>query len=379
MIYFDNASTTRLSNAVYEKMCEAMKESFANPSSLHSLGFEVEKKIDEARQQLAKAIRAKADELYFTSGGTEANNTAVIGAAQAHIKTAKKVITSNIEHPSVADSFKELEKRGFEVVVLEADEKGYISLEELENAVDENTGLVSIMYVNNEVGTIQPIDKIYKIIKSKNPDCIYHCDCVQALGKHEINSAWFDMASFSGHKIHAPKGVGALYVKKGVRFLPLHYGGGQEKALRPGTENTFGIIAMGLAAEIAEKDRAKNYEKVSLVKQTLLNELRNKIQNIYVNGDEEKASPYILNISFEGVKGNVLLNGLNDRDIYVAVGSACSSYVKQKKKLVDYLHDGRGISAVRFSFDNDSTVDEARKAADETAKLVEMFRKFPPR
>ena len=215
MIYFDNGSTTKISEPVYEKLCDFLKNNFANPSSLHSIGFEAEKELIEARKKVANALNVTPDEIYFTSGGTEANNTAVLGIAEAYKKRGNKVITSNIEHPSVADSFKELEARGFEVVTLNADEKGYINLEELEREVDENTILVSIMYVNNEVGTVQPIEKIAEIIKSKNKNCIFHTDCVQAFGKHPINGKHFDAISVSGHKIHCPKGVGVLYLRKG--------------------------------------------------------------------------------------------------------------------------------------------------------------------
>jgi cysteine desulfurase len=378
VIYFDNASTTRVSEPVCEAVCEMLREDFANPSSLHHIGFQAEKRLNKAREQVAAAIKAKSEEIYFTSGGTEANNTAVLGAANAYRKTCNRVITTNIEHPSVGDSFKELERQGFEVVVLEADSKGYISAEQLANAVNENTSLVSIMYVNNEVGTVQDIKSLYNAVKQKNSKALFHCDCVQALGKHEINSAWFDLASLSGHKIHAPKGVGALYIKKGVRINSLHFGGGQEKGFRPGTENTAAAVGMGLAAEIAERERKANFEKVALVKRTLLESVQ-RVGGVSVNGDEVNSSPYILNLSFENVKGNVLLNALDNKGICVAVGSACSSYVKQKKKVVDFLVDGRGISAVRFSFDGDNTVEEAELVGDEVCKAVELLRKFPPR
>ena len=360
MIYFDNGSTTKISEPVYEKLCDFLKNNFANPSSLHSIGFEAEKELIEARKKVANALNVTPDEIYFTSGGTEANNTAVLGIAEAYKKRGNKVITSNIEHPSVADSFKELEARGFEVVTLNADEKGYINLEELEREVDENTILVSIMYVNNEVGTVQPIEKIAEIIKSKNKNCIFHTDCVQAFGKHPINGKHFDAISVSGHKIHCPKGVGVLYLRKGVRAKNLHFGGGQEKGFRPGTENTGSIVAMGLGAEIAKRDLEKNFEKVKAVKEKLMT-ICDILPDVYVNGDSENGSPYILNLSFKGVKGEVLLHALENYEIYVATGSACSSRAKEKKKIVDYLIDGRGSSTVRFSFDCENTVEEAER------------------
>ena len=292
MIYFDNASTTKVNDTVLEKMYEFMKTGFANPSSLHKLGFEVEKEVTRARKIIAEAIKAEPDEIYFTSGGTEANNTAVLGVADAYKKRGNRVVTMNIEHPSVTDSYKELEKRGFEVITLNVDEKGYININELEEAVNENTILVSIMYVNNEIGTIQDIERIYSVIKEKNKNCIFHTDCVQAFGKHKINCKNADIITISSHKIQGPKGVGAMYIKKGVRVSNLHFGGGQEKGLRPGTENTYAIVAMGEACNIAIKNIDENYKKVSEVKNTLL-KITDEIDGVYVNGDREKGSPYI--------------------------------------------------------------------------------------
>lgn len=378
MIYFDNASTTKMSDAVIEKMCQFMKVGFANPSSLHSLGFEVEKEITKARKIIANAIKATPDEIYFTSGGTEANNTAILGVAEAYKKRGNRVITMKIEHPSVIDSYKELENRGFEVISLDVDKKGYINIDELENYVNDDTILVSIMFVNNEVGTIQDIEKIYRVIKSKNKNCIFHTDCVQAFGKHNINCKNADIITMSGHKIQSAKGVGAMYIKKGVRVNNLHFGGGQEKSFRPGTENTYGIVAMGEATDIAIKNIESNFEKVSKVRNALL-KIVDELESVYVNGDLEKGSPYIINLSFENVKGEVLLHALENEGIYVATGSACSSRVKEKKKLVDYIVEGRGSSAVRFSFSSENTVEEAESVVESLKKQVPLLRRFVPR
>lgn len=378
MIYFDNASTTKVNDTVLEKMYEFMKTGFANPSSLHKLGFEVEKEVTRARKIIAEAIKAEPDEIYFTSGGTEANNTAVLGVADAYKKRGNRVVTMNIEHPSVTDSYKELEKRGFEVITLNVDEKGYININELEEAVNENTILVSIMYVNNEIGTIQDIERIHSAIKEKNKNCIFHTDCVQAFGKHKINCKNAEIITISSHKIQGPKGIGAMYIKKGVRVSNLHFGGGQEKGFRPGTENTYAIVAMGEACNIAIKNIDENYKKVSEVKNTLL-KITDEIDGVYVNGDREKGSPYILNLSFKDVKGEVLLHALENDGIYVATGSACSSRVKEKKKIVDYVADGRGGSAVRFSFSGENTVEEAEKAVESLKRQVPLLRRFVPR
>lgn len=378
MIYFDNASTTKVNDTVLEKMYEFMKTGFANPSSLHKLGFEVEKEVTRARKIIAEAIKSEPDEVYFTSGGTEANNTAVLGVADAYKKRGNRVVTMNIEHPSVTDSYKELEKRGFEVITLNVDEKGYININELEEAVNENTILVSIMYVNNEIGTVQDIERIYSVIKEKNKNCIFHTDCVQAFGKHKINCKNADIITISSHKIQGPKGIGAMYIKKGVRVSNLHFGGGQEKGFRPGTENTYAIVAMGEACNIAIKNIDENYKKVSEVKNALL-KITDEIDGVYVNGDREKGSPYILNLSFENVKGEVLLHALENDGIYVATGSACSSRVKEKKKIVDYVADGRGGSAVRFSFSGENTVEEAEKVVESLKRQVPLLRRFVPR
>lgn len=378
MIYFDNASTTKVNDTVLEKMYEFMKTGFANPSSLHKLGFEVEKEVKRARKIIAEAIKSEPDEIYFTSGGTEANNTAVLGVADAYKKRGNRVVTMNIEHPSVTDSYKELEKRGFEVITLNVDEKGYININELEEAVNESTILVSIMYVNNEIGTVQDIERIYSVIKEKNKNCIFHTDCVQAFGKHKINCKNADIITISSHKIQGPKGIGAMYIKKGVRVSNLHFGGGQEKGFRPGTENTYAIVAMGEACNIAIKNIDENYKKVSEVKNALL-KITDEIDGVYVNGDREKGSPYILNLSFENVKGEVLLHALENDGIYVATGSACSSRVKEKKKIVDYVADGRGGSAVRFSFSGENTVEEAEKVVESLKRQVPLLRRFVPR
>lgn len=378
MIYFDNASTTKISDAVLEKMYDFMKTGFANPSSLHSLGFEVEKEITKARKSIASAIKATPDEIYFTSGGTEANNTAILGVAEAYKKRGNRVITMRIEHPSVTDSYRELEKRGFEVITLDVDEKGYINIDELENAINENTILVSIMYVNNEVGTVQNMEKIYSVIKAKNKSCVFHTDCVQAFGKHPINCKNADIITMSGHKIQSAKGVGAMYIKKGVRVNNLHFGGGQEKGFRPGTENSYAIVAMGEAIDIAVKNMESNYKRVSEVRNTLL-KITDELEGVYVNGDVEKGSPYILNLSFENVKGEVLLHALENDGIYVATGSACSSRAKEKKKIVDYIIDGRGGSAVRFSFSSENTVEEAERVVECLKKQVPLLRRFVPR
>ncbi|MBQ8942055.1 MAG: cysteine desulfurase [Firmicutes bacterium] len=375
MIYFDNASTTAVLPEVADVMYESLKNTFGNPSSLHGLGFESEQKLNKARGQVSRAMGINEKNIYFTSGGTEANNTAVLGTALAYKNRGMRVVTQVTEHPSVADSFRHLEDLGFDVVYLPVDGEGHISLDELKNAVDKNTTLVSIMYVNNETGAIQPVDGIIKTVKEQNPDCKVHCDCVQAFCKHKLPTK-ADLISVSSHKIGGPKGVGALYIADGARVENLHFGGSQEKGLRPGTENLTGITGFGLAAELASKDLEKKAESVLKVKNELL-KITELLPDVYVNGALD--SPYILNLSFEGVKGEVLLHALEADKIYTATSSACSARLKNKLKIVDLLNEGRGTSALRLSFNHGNTVEEAEKVREALLKHVPMLRKFQPR
>ena len=376
--YFDNSATTIVTDSVKDIVVKTMTEDFGNPSAMHMVGVKAEKYIKEAQENIAKILKVDPKEIFFTSGGTESNNMAIIGTAMANKRKGNKIITTSVEHSSVLATMKYLEEQGFEVIYLPVDRYGVVQMEALEKEMTEDTILVSTMYVNNEVGTVQPIEKIAEIIKSKNKNCIFHTDCVQAFGKHPINGKHFDAISVSGHKIHCPKGVGVLYLRKGVRAKNLHFGGGQEKGFRPGTENTGSIVAMGLGAEIAKRDLEKNFEKVKAVKEKLMT-ICDILPDVYVNGDSENGSPYILNLSFEGVKGEVLLHALENYEIYVATGSACSSRAKEKKKIVDYLIDGRGSSTVRFSFDCENTVEEAEKVIEVLKEQVPMLRMFQPR
>ena len=375
MIYFDNASTSPVSPEAADAMYDALKNLFGNPSSLHKLGFDSEQAINKARKQVASAMGVSEKNIYFTSGGTEANNTAVIGTALAYKSRGNRLITTVIEHPSVADSFRHLESLGFDVTYLPVDKNGHIDLEQLKKAVDKQTTLVSIMYVNNETGSIQPIDEIIKITKEINPDCKVHTDCVQAFGKHALPKN-ADLITVSAHKIGGTKGVGALYIKDGVRVEQLHFGGSQEKQQRPGTENLAGIIGFGTAAEKACHELEKKAEYTALVKNELM-KITELLPEVYINGAID--SPYILNLSFMGVRGEVLLHALEADDIFVATGSACSSKLKNNRKIVDMLIEGRGESAVRFSFSADNTEEEAKAVVTALQKNIPLLRKFQPR
>ncbi|MBR6401247.1 MAG: cysteine desulfurase [Firmicutes bacterium] len=375
MIYFDNASTTAVLPEAAQKMYESMLEYTGNPSSLHELGFKSEQALNGAREKVARAMGVNAKNLYFTSGGTEANNTAVIGTALAYKSRGMRVITQTTEHPSVTDSFRHLEELGFDVVYLPVDTFGHISLDELSAAVDEKTTLVSIMYVNNETGAMQDIDGIIKAVKAKNPSCKFHCDCVQAFCKHALPKK-ADLISVSSHKIGGAKGVGALYIADGTRTENLHFGGSQERGLRPGTENLAGIVGFGLAAELGGRDLEQKAKNVSSVKSELL-KLTELLPDVYVNGALD--SPYILNLSFLGVRGEVLLHALEADGIYTATSSACSARLKNKLKIVDLLNEGRGESALRLSFNAANTSDEAVCVREALLKHVPVLRKFQPR
>ena len=375
MIYFDNASTTAVLPSAAKAMYENMTNIIGNPSSLHTLGLRAEQAMNDARERVARAMGVNAKNIYFTSGGTEANNTAVIGTALAYKSRGMRVVTQVTEHPSVTDSFRHLEELGFDVTYLPVDEFGHINIKTLENAVDEKTVLVSIMYVNNETGAMQPIEDMVKAVKGKNKNCRFHCDCVQAFCKHKLPSN-ADLISVSSHKIGGPKGVGALYIADGTRVENLHFGGGQENGLRPGTENLAGIVGFGAAAEISSQNIAEKAENVSNVKAELL-KLTEILPDVYINGACD--SPYILNMSFLGVRGEVLLHALEADDIYTATSSACSSKQKNKLKIVDLLNEGRGESALRFSFNADNTVEEAVCVRNAVLKHIPMLRKFQPR
>ncbi len=373
MIYFDNAATTKTSEKAAKAALNMMTGLYSNPSALHSFGFECEKVISESKAVILKALSSEGD-LVFTSGGTEANNTIILGTAEAYKRKGRHFITTAIEHPSVTASYKELEKQGAEVTYLSIDNGGNINLEELREAVREDTVLVSLMAVNNEIGTVNDIENIYKTIKSKNTDTLYHTDCVQAFCKHPVNGKYADFITVSAHKIFGTKGCGAVVFKKGLRFAPRILGGHQQNALRPGTENTPGIAAFAAAAEYLYDKIPENAEKVKAVKEKLL-KITEILPDIAVNG--ENTSPYILNLSFKGVRGEVLLHALEDKGIYVSTGSACSSKAKKNENTVAKIWGvPRGGAAVRFSFSSENNPEEAEEVLKALTELVPTLRKF---
>lgn len=346
--YLDNSATTRVSPLAAKKALELMTECYGNPSSLHTKGMQAEQELINARKIIADSIKAKETEIYFTSGGTEANNTAIFGTAKSKIRQGKKIVTTAIEHSSVLEACESLEKQGYEVVYLTPNEEGIVTAEAIENAVDSDTILVSVMAVNNETGAVMPIEHISRIIRSKKSNALFHTDMVQAYGKINIKTAKIgaDLISLSAHKVHAPKGVGVLYIKNGIRISPLHFGGEQEKKLRPGTEALPLIGAFGCAVSEFDIDKNMQYVKElnDYAKEKLLS-----LDGVYLNSPEN-ALPYVLNISVLGIRSETMLHHLEASDIFVSSGSACAKGKKSHVLTALGLSPKRADSAIRISF-----------------------------
>lgn len=378
--YFDNSATTKCSAKAVELMTKVLLEDYGNPSSLHLKGVEAEDYIKEARSRICKTMKINENELIFTSGGTESNNLAIIGAAMANKRSGKHLITTKIEHAAVGSPMKFLEEQGFTVTYLDVDKDGIISLEELEQAITSETILVSIMYVNNEIGAVEPIEEAAKIIKEKNPNTLFHVDAIQAYGKYQIypKRMGIDMMSVSGHKIHGPKGIGFLYVKEKTKLKPIIYGGGQQKGMRSGTENVPGAAGIGQAAMEAYENFAEKQNYLYELKQAFVEGIE-EFEWAHVNGKTGRDSaPHIVSVSFDNVRSEVLLHTLEDRNIFVSAGSACSSNkptvsatlqaIKVKKEYLD--------STVRFSFSTENTMEEVDYCLEVLGEIVPVLRKY---
>ncbi|WP_142414016.1 cysteine desulfurase family protein [Hathewaya massiliensis] len=376
-IYLDNSATTKPYEEVIEAMGKTMRECYANPSSAYKLGIKAEKKITECREVIGKTINAEKDEIIFTSGGSEANNFLIRGFVQG----GNHLITSSIEHPSVLKLCKELEESGVRVTYLNVDSKGRIDINELEKSITKDTVLVSIMHVNNEIGAVQDLESIGKLIKEKSSRIKFHVDTVQSYGKFKIDVKKFniDMLSVSAHKFHGPRGVGFAYIKKGLNPRPLILGGGQEKSFRAGTENTAGIVGLTVAAEIMNKNMETNYAHVSELKEYFIGEL-SKLDNIKINSEHSKEfSPYILNLSFKGIRSEILLRVLDEKNIYVSVGSACSAKKSKQSHVLKAigLSDEEILGSIRFSFceySKKEEIDYTIKVLKENIKLLRRMK-----
>lgn len=324
-IYFDNAATTKLDDEVLKEMLPYLKDNYGNPSSIYKLGREARKAIEYSREKIAKVLNCKANEIYFTAGGSESDNTAIKGIAKANKKRGNHIITSKIEHPAVLETCKQLEKEGFEITYISVDEKGIVDLEELKKSIKPTTILITIMFANNEIGTIQPIEEIGKIAKGNN--IYFHTDSVQAVGsiKIDVQKLNIDSLSLSGHKFYGPKGVGALYVKTGVPFEKFISGGHQERNKRAGTENVAGIVGIGKAIELAYENLDEYNKKIKELRDYYVKQVEEKIPYIKINGDMEKRLPGNSNISFRFIEGEGLLLNLDLKGICASSGSACTS------------------------------------------------------
>ena len=375
-VYFDNGATTRVFPEVREIMVKVLEEEYGNPSSMHKKGLVAEHHLKKTREIIAASMKVDPKEITFTSGGTESNNLAIIGTALANQRKGKHIITSTIEHASVYNPFFFLEEMGFEVTFIPVDKHGILRLDMLKEAIRKDTILVSIMAVNNEIGSIMPMEEIGRIIKEANPDTYYHVDCVQAYGKMRVYPRkWkIDMVSISGHKIHGPKGSGALYVRKGVKIKPILYGGNQEQALRSGTENVPAIAGLGVAAEIIYKDHEERVAYLKGIKDYFLEKVMQLPDVTNHSGD----APHIASVSFLKVRSEVLLHALEDKGICVSAGSACSS----NKPAVSGTLKGIGLkkeeyeSTLRFTFSCYNTKEEVDYVIEELEKLLVLLRRF---
>ena len=356
--YLDNSATTAVSPAAAALALRMMTEEFGNPSSLHRRGFLAERALTEARGQVAAVLHCRPDEIIFTSGGTESNNIALLGAAHALRRRGNRIVTTAVEHHSILAIGKALEAEGFEVITVSPDESGHITPEAMAAACNEKTILVSCMMVNSETGALHNIPAIAAACRRKNPNIVFHSDCVQAFCRLPIEPAkWgVQLVSVSGHKIHAPKGIGALYVAKGTRLLPAIYGSGQEKGLRPGTENVPGIAAMGLAAQQMNQHQAENLAHFAALRQQMITNL-SQSPAICINSPAD-AAPYIVNCSVQGIRSEVMIHYLEQFGIYVSSGSACAKGERSHVLTAMGLGNDRIDSAVRISMTDTTTPEE---------------------
>ena len=357
-VYLDNAATTRPCEPAVSAVFQNMVEDYGNPSSLHKIGLTAEQNVTEARKSIAAALVCDPSCIMFASGATECNNTAIFGAAKNYGKRRKKIVVSAVEHPSVAEPIKYLEENyGFEAVRIKPSIRGEITAEDFIDAVDENTCLVSCMLVNNETGSIQPVRRIFSAIKRNFPECITHCDAVQGFMKLPIKSAelFADVIVVSGHKVHAVKGVGAMYIRKGIRIAPLLLGGGQEKGLRSGTESVPLIAGFGAAVRALMPTMSVAYDNVEKIKNYLLKKIA-RLDYITVNSSDENTSPYIINFSVSGIRSETMLHFLESRDIYVSSGSACSKGAGSTVLTAMGINSKTADSAIRVSLSRTTTM-----------------------
>lgn len=382
-VYLDNSATTRTLDSVAELMCEIMTKDYGNPSSMHTKGVQAEQHIKYAKETLAKILKVNEKEIYFTSGGTESDNWALMGGAYANHRAGKHIITTRIEHPAILQTMKHLEEQGFLVTYLPVNQYGVINLEDLRKAIRPDTILVSMMHVNNEVGALQPIEEAGRLIKSINKNILFHVDAVQGFGKFRIypKKCGIDMISVSGHKIHGPKGVGFLYIYEGAKIKPILFGGGQQKGFRSGTENVPGIAGLAKAAEVLYEHLEEDQKKLYELRQYFVQEAK-KMERVFLNGPQDtEGAPHIVSLSVAGIRSEVLLHALEDKGIYVSAGSACAS----NKHVVSATLQSMGVvqdlldSTIRFSFSIFTTKEELDYTIQVLKEIVPLLRRYTRR
>lgn len=379
-VYLDNAATTRVSGTAAEAMMIMLTQDYGNPSSLHNKGYAAEKAVEESRRIIAGAMKVSKTDIFFTSGGTEGNNMVLHGVAEAYKRNGKHMLISDIEHPSVKDAAFHYETLGYEVETIPVDHQGYVAADTLAALVREDTILVSVMHVNNEIGTIQPIETLCKAVKAKNSRTVFHVDAVQSFGKYLLypNRLGVDVMTISAHKIHGPKGSGALYISPKIRLVPLVYGGGQQKGVRSGTENVPGIVGLGVAAKEAYDAIEERRLHISEIKSYCAELLAEKVDGITFNSDLIGGAYHILNIRVTGVKSEVLLHTLEETGIYVSTGSACSSNKRHHSSTLQALGQDSIATdqALRVSFCKDNTKEEIAYFVEQMVKSIPMLRRF---
>ncbi len=374
--YFDNAATTKVKKEVLEKMYPYFQVQYGNPSSLYSIGRSAKKAIEEARKKVARLINCMPNEIYFTGCGSESDNTAIKGVAYANQKKGKHIITSKIEHPAVLHTCQALAKQGFIITYLDVNKEGIINLEQLRNSIRNDTILISIMFANNEIGTLQPIAEIAKIAKMYN--IIFHTDAVQACGNVpiDVKKMGIDMLSLSGHKLYAPKGIGALYVRNGIEFEKFMDGGHQEKNKRGGTENVPGIVGLGEACELANKNLSYHMKHLQELRDEYIKQVEEKIPNVKLNGSRQMRLPGNANFSFEGIEGETLLLNLDAKGICASSGSACTSGSSEPSHVLTAIGLPKDIaqSSLRTTFGEENTKEDVQYLVDNLEEIVNNLR-----
>lgn len=378
--YFDNSATTRCYKEVADIVVKTMTEDFGNPSAMHLKGVEAEKYVRESAQTLARLLKVNEKEIIFTSGGTESNNLALFGGAEANKRMGNHIITTAVEHAAVGQPVERLEQMGYEVTIVPVDERGVVRLDALEKALREDTILVSTMYVNNEVGAVMPVEEIARLVHEKSPKAFYHVDAIQAFGKYRIypKKLGIDMLSVSSHKIIGPKGVGFLYINDKVRVQPQILGGGQQAGMRSGTDNVPGIAGLGVAAKMVYTDFEEKIKHMYQLKEHLAEGFL-KLPDVRLNGMELwEGAPQILSASFMGVRSEVLLHTLEDRGIYVSAGSACSSHKRKAAGTLSAMgmEAAQRESTLRFSFSEENTFEEVDYCLEVLGQVLPMLRRY---